>query len=108
MGRCVLSFLGLGLPSVNVWLMSLRKRCLVASDAFLIIEYHTVSSPEEVSLKRCNTPSSSVSVNSVSTRSYAAVVMVRTRAGTICIRLLIVLSGKFPDEYRCANELHGE
>ena len=46
MGRCVLSFFGIGiilaifhlvgsLPSVNYWL---RKRFLIASGAFLIIE----------------------------------------------------------------------
>ena len=49
MGLCVLSFFGIGiilaifnlvgcLPSVNDWFMSLRKRSLVASSAFLIIE----------------------------------------------------------------------
>ena len=49
MGRCVLSFFGISiiltifhlvgsLPSVNDWLMSPRKRFLVASGAFLIIE----------------------------------------------------------------------
>ena len=49
MGRCVLSFLGIGiilsifhlvgsLSYVNDWLMSLRKMCLVTSGTFLIIE----------------------------------------------------------------------
>ena len=49
MERCVLSFLGIGiilaifhlmasLLSVNDWLMSLKKSCLIASGAFLIIE----------------------------------------------------------------------
>ena len=49
MGRCVLSFFGIGiilaifhlvgsLPTVNDWLMSLRERFLVASGAFLNIE----------------------------------------------------------------------
>ena len=49
MGRCVLSFFGISiilaifhlvgsLPSENDWLMSRRKRCLVTSGVFLIIE----------------------------------------------------------------------
>ena len=49
MGRCVLSFLGIGIilaifhvvgsiPSVNDWLLSLRKMCLVASGAFFTME----------------------------------------------------------------------
>ena len=49
MGRCVLSFFEIGmilaifhlvgsLPSVNDWLMIRRKRCLVASGVFFIIE----------------------------------------------------------------------
>ena len=48
-GRCVLSFWGIGtilaifhqvgsLPSENDWLMSMRKKCFVASGTFLIIE----------------------------------------------------------------------
>ena len=50
MRQCVLSFLGIGIilaifhvmgsnPSVNDWLVSLRKRCLVASGYFLIIDH---------------------------------------------------------------------
>ena len=49
MGRCVLSFFGIriilvifhlvgSLPSVNDWLISRRKRCLVLIGVFLIIE----------------------------------------------------------------------
>ena len=49
MGRCVLSFFGIGiilaifhlvgsLPSENDWLMCRRKRCLVDNGIFLIIE----------------------------------------------------------------------
>ena len=46
MGRCVLSFFGIGIilaifhlvPSKNDWLMSRRKRCLVDNGVFLIIE----------------------------------------------------------------------
>ena len=72
-GRCVLSFFGIGIILAifhlvgsfpSDWLMSRRKRCFVATGTFLIIALHTVSSPGAVSFKRCSTSSNSDSVNS--------------------------------------------
>ena len=42
----------------------------------------------------------------MSTGSNIAVVMVQAHAGTIYVSLLIVLSGKFSGEHRCAKESH--
>ena len=75
MGRCVLSFFGIGiilaifhlvgsLLSENDWLMSRRKMCLLDNGVFLIIEYQIVSSPGAVSFKRSSTFSNSDMVNS--------------------------------------------
>ena len=44
----------------------------------------------------------------MSTGSQADVVIVRTRAGVICVRLLIVSSCKFSGEHRGAKESHSE
>ena len=44
----------------------------------------------------------------MSTGSYTYVVMVRIRAGAICVGLAIVSSCKFSGEHRCEKESHNE
>ena len=54
-----LFYLMSSLPSVNDWLISRKKGCLVVNGVFLIIEWQTVSSSGAVSFKLCGTFSTS-------------------------------------------------